>query len=94
MWLCQVENNAFNELIPVLFFFLLQIIEYENRIRAYSTPDKIFRYFATLKVYNEDEVYMTPADFIRSITPDEKQPDGRGLDQFKKIDPKVRSSWS
>ncbi|XP_041485402.1 calcium uptake protein 1, mitochondrial-like [Lytechinus variegatus] len=65
-----------------------RIIEYENRIRAYSTPDKIFRYFATLKVYNEDEVLMTPADFIRSITPDEKQPDGLGLDQFKKIDPK------
>ena len=27
-----------------------RMIEYENRIRAYSTPDKIFRYFATLKV--------------------------------------------
>ena len=26
-----------------------RIIEYENRIRAYSTPDKIFRYFATLE---------------------------------------------
>lgn len=26
-------------------------IEYENRIRSYSTPDKIFRYFATLRVY-------------------------------------------
>ena len=29
-------------------------IAYENRLRAYSTPDKIFRYFATLKVFNED----------------------------------------
>lgn len=29
-------------------------IAYENRLRAFSTPDKIFRYFATLKVYNED----------------------------------------
>ncbi|XP_071563873.1 calcium uptake protein 1 homolog, mitochondrial isoform X3 [Temnothorax nylanderi] len=27
-----------------------KIIEYENRIRAYSTPDKIFRYFATVSV--------------------------------------------
>lgn len=27
-----------------------RIIEYENRIRTYSSPDKIFRYFATLKV--------------------------------------------
>lgn len=57
-----------------------QIIEYENRIRAYSTPDKIFRYFATLKVLNtvtsEYEICMTPADFVRSITPGIKQPDG------------------
>uniref|UniRef100_A0AAX7ULM4 Calcium uptake protein 1, mitochondrial n=1 Tax=Astatotilapia calliptera TaxID=8154 RepID=A0AAX7ULM4_ASTCA len=76
-----------------------KVMEYENRIRAYSTPDKIFRYFATLKVINEHgdaEVYMTPQDFIRSITPNEKQPErfvlsGRsrtlgvkdlGLDQF------------
>lgn len=53
-------------------------MEYENRIRAYSTPDKIFRYFATLKVVGEHgdtEVYMTPQDFIRSITPNEKQPE-------------------
>ena len=53
-------------------------MEYENRIRAYSTPDKIFRYFATLKVIGEHgdpEVYMTPQDFVRSITPNEKQPE-------------------
>ena len=30
-----------------------KIIEYENRIRQYSTPDKIFRYFATYKVTDE-----------------------------------------
>ncbi|XP_039857466.1 calcium uptake protein 1, mitochondrial isoform X3 [Simochromis diagramma] len=62
-----------------------KVMEYENRIRAYSTPDKIFRYFATLKVINEHgdaEVYMTPQDFIRSITPNEKQPENLGLDQF------------
>uniref|UniRef100_A0A8C9ZRE1 Calcium uptake protein 1, mitochondrial n=1 Tax=Sander lucioperca TaxID=283035 RepID=A0A8C9ZRE1_SANLU len=61
------------------------VMEYENRIRAYSTPDKIFRYFATLKVIGEHgdaEVYMTPQDFIRSITPNEKQPENLGLDQF------------
>ncbi|MEQ2274525.1 Calcium uptake protein 1, mitochondrial, partial [Xenotaenia resolanae] len=72
------------------------VMEYENRIRAYSTPDKIFRYFATLKVINEHgdaEVYMTPQDFIRSITPNEKQPENLGLDQFivKRYDGKVRS---
>jgi len=57
----------------------LQIIEYENRIRAYSTPDKIFRYFATVKVINlEDiEIYMTPNDFLRAITPNMQQPNGR-----------------
>lgn len=27
-----------------------RIIEYENRIRLYSNPEKIFRYFATIKV--------------------------------------------
>lgn len=57
-------------------------MEYENRIRAYSTPDKIFRYFATLKVINEhgeSEVFMTPQDFVRSITPNEKQPESKWL---------------
>lgn len=29
-------------------------IAYENRLRAFSTPDKIFRYFATLKVFNDE----------------------------------------
>uniref|UniRef100_A0A4W5QY69 Calcium uptake protein 1, mitochondrial n=1 Tax=Hucho hucho TaxID=62062 RepID=A0A4W5QY69_9TELE len=63
-----------------------QVMEYENRIRAYSTPDKIFRYFATLKIISEQgdaEVYMTPQDFVRSITPNEKQPENLGLDQFQ-----------
>lgn len=57
---------------------MMQIIEYENRIRSYSTPDKIFRYFATVKLSQGDdsEVYMTPYDFLRAITPGEKQPDG------------------
>lgn len=63
----------------ILFYFCLpQIIEYENRMRSYSTPDKIFRYFATVKLtYGETtEVYMTPDDFLRAITPGMKQPDG------------------
>ncbi|XP_019481122.1 PREDICTED: calcium uptake protein 1, mitochondrial isoform X2 [Hipposideros armiger] len=62
-----------------------KVMEYENRIRAYSTPDKIFRYFATLKViseHGESEVFMTPEDFVRSITPNEKQPEHLGLDQY------------
>lgn len=71
-----------------------KIIEYENRIRAYSTPDKIFRYFATLRVYNEQgdsEVFMTPEDFLRSLTPGVKQPEGLGLDQFKRVEIKDSS---
>ncbi|XP_045608179.1 calcium uptake protein 1 homolog, mitochondrial isoform X7 [Procambarus clarkii] len=72
-----------------------KIIEYENRIRQYSTPDKIFRYFATLKVYGDHgdhEIFMTPDDFLRCITPGIKQPEGLGLDQFKKYDPKNTSN--
>ncbi|KAG8225641.1 hypothetical protein J437_LFUL010326, partial [Ladona fulva] len=68
-----------------------KIIEYENRIRAYSTPDKIFRYFATVRILTTQgytEVFMTPDDFLRAITPGMKQPDGLGLDQFKRYDPK------
>lgn len=55
-----------------------QIIEYENRMRQYSTPDKVFRYFATLQAQHHDqhEVFMTPDDFLRSMTPGVKQPDG------------------
>jgi len=56
-------------------------MEYENRIRQYSTPDKTFRYFATLQVLNaagDSEIFMTPDDFLRSITPGIKQPDGNG----------------
>jgi hypothetical protein len=30
---------------------------------------------------------MTPGDFLRSLTPGVKQPEGLGLDQFKKFDP-------
>ena len=61
------------------------VIGYEDRIRAYSTPDKIFRYFATLQILGEDsqaQIYMTPEDFLRSITPGWIQPDGLGLDRF------------
>jgi len=66
-----------------------KIIEYENRIRHYSTPDKVFRYFATLQASDHAEIYMTPDDFLRSITPGLKQPDGLGLDQYKRYDPKT-----
>jgi len=64
-----------------------KIIDYENRIRSFSTPDKIFRYFASYKLVTHSgspgEILMTPQDFLRSITPGLKQPDGVGLDQYK-----------
>ncbi|XP_050318903.1 calcium uptake protein 1 homolog, mitochondrial-like isoform X2 [Bactrocera neohumeralis] len=68
-----------------------KIIEYENRIRAYSTPDKIFRYFATVRLTTatSTEVCMTPDDFLRSIYPGMMQPEGLGLDQYRRYDPKV-----
>ncbi|XP_026278416.1 calcium uptake protein 1 homolog, mitochondrial isoform X1 [Frankliniella occidentalis] len=72
-----------------------RIIEYENRIRQFSTPDKVFRYFATLQVTHvtssgvqTHEVFMTPDDFLRSMTPGVKQPPGLGLDRYKRYDPK------
>lgn len=46
-----------------------QIMEYENRMRQYSTPDKVFRYFATIQVphpHGDYEVFMTPVDFLTS----------------------------
>lgn len=48
-------------------------------MRSYSTPDKIFRYFATVKLIGDanNEVFMTPDDFLRAITPGMKQPDGK-----------------
>ncbi|XP_012259913.2 calcium uptake protein 1 homolog, mitochondrial isoform X1 [Athalia rosae] len=73
-------------------FAIPAIIEYENRMRHFSTPDKVFRYFATLQITNPandaHEVFMTPDDFLRSMTPGLKQPDGLGLDQYKRYDPK------
>lgn len=72
-----------------------KITQYENRIRQYSTPDKIFRYFATIQIANEKtnehEIFMTPNDFLRSITYGAMQPEGLGLDTYNRYDPKVNS---
>lgn len=78
--LTEMFISSFFLLFSHLFFYfcLQQIIEYENRMRSYSTPDKIFRYFATVKLTlgEHTEIYMTPDDFLRAITPGMKQPDG------------------
>ncbi|KAL9924428.1 calcium uptake protein 1 homolog, mitochondrial-like isoform X3 [Glossina fuscipes] len=74
-----------------------KIIEYENRIRQFSTPDKVFRYFATIQVPTADdrhEIFMTPVDFLTSMTPGMKHPEGLGLDQYKRYDPKQASGKS
>ncbi|RNA24969.1 calcium uptake 1 mitochondrial isoform X2 [Brachionus plicatilis] len=71
-----------------------KIIQYENKIRHYSTPDKVFRYFATLKIWNEKlndyEVFMKPDDLIRSLTYGVKQPEGLGLDSYQRFDPNMQ----
>ena len=62
-----------------------KIVDYENRLRQYSTPDKIFRYFATYQVIDKKgqlHIMMTPDDFLRSITPGMKQPEKMGLDKY------------
>ena len=50
----------------------------------------MFRYFATFKLVDEKgnhEIMMTPLDFLRSISPGEKQPEHLGLDAFIHVSP-------
>ncbi|OAF66600.1 hypothetical protein A3Q56_05647 [Intoshia linei] len=47
-----------------------KIVEYENRIRQFSGPDKIFRYFATVSVESNNQqskTLMTTDDFISLV---------------------------
>lgn len=73
-----------------------KIIEYENRIRHYSTPDKVFRYFATCQIVHPNgdaEVFMTPDDFLRSISPGMKQPEGKKSHQ-QQFNMKLKQQYS
>ncbi|KAI6647957.1 Calcium uptake protein 1, mitochondrial isoform X2 [Oopsacas minuta] len=75
----QLKTNAFKRRYT---------LNYENRIRMYSLPDKIFRYFASIQVEFPDgrtEVFMNPDDFVRSIIPNEMQPTNVDLDHFHKV---------
>jgi len=84
----EVLDDNEEKTVDKLGFRDRKIIEYENRIRQYSTPDKVFRYFSTYKLHDDKgnhEVMMTPEDFLRSISPGEKQPENRGLDQYQQI---------
>ena len=75
------DDDSDVEIKQSMGFRSRKIMEYENRIRQYSTPDKIFRYFATYKVTDAKgdlHIMMTPQDFLTSITPGIKQPDNLG----------------
>ncbi|XP_072072288.1 calcium uptake protein, mitochondrial isoform X3 [Arachis hypogaea] len=41
---------------------------YEKRIRLQSPPEKVFEYFASIKIAN-GKVYMTPVDLMRAVVP-------------------------
>ena len=47
-----------------------KIMEYENRIRQYSTPDKIFRYFATYRVSDDKGHVEVTKSFGFKTVPD------------------------
>jgi len=71
--------------------------EYENKIRMYSNPDRIFRYFATVATVYPDgkreDIYMTPDDFVRSLTIDgELQPEDCLIDKFRSVKTAERGS--
>ncbi|KAF0695332.1 Aste57867_13843 [Aphanomyces stellatus] len=40
---------------------------YENRLRRFSSPERVFQYFASIRLNKEP--YMTRQDFIRALTP-------------------------
>lgn len=41
---------------------------YERRIRAYSSPQKVFEYFASIRDH-KSEYFMTPGDLLRALIP-------------------------
>jgi Ca2+-binding EF-hand superfamily protein len=40
---------------------------YENRLRRFSTPERIFEYFASIRL--DQQAYMTRHDFVRALVP-------------------------
>ncbi|RHY30723.1 hypothetical protein DYB32_004071 [Aphanomyces invadans] len=40
---------------------------YENRLRRFSSPERVFHYFASIRL--DKQPYMTRQDFIRALTP-------------------------
>jgi hypothetical protein len=40
---------------------------YENRLRKFSSPERVFEYFSSVEI--DKQFYMTREDFARAITP-------------------------
>ncbi|EKX50195.1 hypothetical protein GUITHDRAFT_104007 [Guillardia theta CCMP2712] len=49
---------------------------YEERIKAFSAPEKVFQLFASVK--HEGEALMTPSDFLRSLHPNLMHENAKG----------------
>ncbi len=50
----NIKDGSYKSKEKKIGFRDRKIIDYENRIRTYSTPDKIFRYFASFKSVQSD----------------------------------------
>mmetsp|Transcript_2800 Transcript_2800/g.5165 ORF Transcript_2800/g.5165 Transcript_2800/m.5165 type:complete len:443 (-) Transcript_2800:710-2038(-) len=50
------------------------VVRYENRMRFFATPEKLFTYFASVE--QEGQPLMTAEDFILSVTPSRRRPLG------------------
>jgi Ca2+-binding EF-hand superfamily protein len=63
------------------------IIAKENRLRAFSTPDKIFNFFASYQVQSAGRptMMMSPMEFYSAITPDCTMVHGVGSAAYVKV---------
>ena len=85
-----VTNSSGDEPVKNPKFKTRKLREYENKIRQYSNPDKIFRYFATVATVfpngTREDIYMTPDDFVRSLTIDgDLQPEDCLIDKYRTV---------
>ncbi|XP_023321981.1 calcium uptake protein 1 homolog, mitochondrial [Eurytemora carolleeae] len=66
------------------------LVAAENRVRQFSTPDKIFNYFASYQFVNKKNgrksMMMTPLEFYSSVTPDCRRVHGVGPGVHVEVD--------
>jgi len=64
-----------------------QVIARENRLRAFSTPDKVFNFFASyqFEAPGRRTMMMSPMEFYSSVTPDCKTIHGVGSGAHVKV---------